>query len=371
MILWLIACNPPIVPVIPASQVVEQVACDGAGDEGLAVQITRPTTPRYGDVTPVFVDVGGAGETGFQPTADVDQGAVDVQFLDAGTTDGTWASGGTFDEYGPNRLAAVACAVDRAREEGDPVVLIGRSMGGDAALLADVDVDATVLFESPLVDQLVLSEPSPGGLVDPTFVPGSCSLDGGCPFPGRSTDLRFDQGLYRDLDGDGGRGAAEPAYQLAHGPDRPYPSRALLADAGSVLPEAPSLADVDAFWATRDAGPALRDVRDGRRDGRFLFVSTATDHVQVFHEHLRLAEEGLSHASFFRVNPDSAYSGASLETPAGEVIVDPEAEGALPELPDSAMILAASLEMADRAHDGNWTPDLSAPLYAIDVASTP
>lgn len=363
----------------PPEPTIEHVACDVAGDEGLAVRIARPHAPRYGDVAPVVVRVSGIGADGF--TDDFADGPAQalgvavVRFLDPGATDGDVASGGTFDGYGDNRLAAIGCAVGRAAELGDPVLLTGLSIGGNAVLLADVAVDGVVLWESPLTDQLVLIEPSPGDVVDPTFTPGSCTLDAGCPFPDRADDIRLAAGEpWRDFDDDGVIDADEPAYHLLpDGSGATFPSVALDADlraGGRSLPDDwPDADALAAFWSPRDAAPALRAVRDGARDGRFLYVATADDHAQVFHEHVRLAQEGLGAASFFRLGPDAAYMDAlgapvDVEHDAGTLVADVYADGALPTASSPDLVLAAELELADRARDGDWRADLDAVLYS-------
>ena len=64
-----------------------------------------------------------------------------------------------------------------------------------------------------LVDQLITNELSPG-VPDPLFVPGSCTLDDGCPVPGRAERLvALDRAVFQDVDGNGERTPEEPLYR--------------------------------------------------------------------------------------------------------------------------------------------------------------
>lgn len=353
------------------------VDCEVAGSEGIAVRISRPETPRHDGGTPVLVRVNPPSRLGYdEPFPDrdaLDAGAAVVRFLDVGTAQDGQTSGGTSDGAGASRLSAIACVLSEVRTivpEAGVVVLTGYSQGGNAAVMARVGADAVVLWEPPLVDQLVLVEPSPQGIVDPTFTEATCTLDGGCPFPGRAEALRWDPGesrIFHDLDGDGLLGE-EPSWKPL--PDEVNGTAGFLslemydeiaanelAVFGGPRPAKwPSRIQTVQFWSSRDATSALKALRDGG-GGRFLLVASALDHVQAFHEHERIALEAFAGAEWWRVNPDAAYSGAA-EIAAG---VEPD-WSALPEEADAAMVLAAELEMADRAAHGDWSADLDQEL---------
>ncbi len=362
---------------LSAPLVREEVDCAVAGPQGLAVRVERPPAPRHEAGTPVFVRVNPPGRLGFDEVypdqAAIEAGAAVIRFLDVGTSQDGQTSGGTFDGAGASRLEALRCVLAEARRlvpEASVVVVTGFSQGGNAVMAAHDGADAVVVWEPPLVDQLVMVEPTAGGVADPTFVEGTCTLDGGCPFPGREDSLRWDESeskIFHDLDGDGVLGA-EPSYRGLKdevGGTLGFVSvelwDAIAADeeavfGGSAPANWPSRIELVQFWAPRDATAALRDLRDGA-GGRFLLVATADDHVQAVHDHERILVEALSGADWWRVNPDSAYSGTG-EVPAGEA---PDWEG-LPEISDALLVLSAELEMADRFVHDVWDADLTAPL---------
>ena len=367
-----------------------QLACDAAGAEGLAVHVLAPATPRYEDGYAVFVRVWPDHRPGFEevlPSAPaLAQGAVVVTLLEPGTSMDGHASGGPVGESGAARVASIGCVLRYVRS-GDfpvtvgPVVLTGISFGGGPVLHAAMEplADAVVLFEAPLVDQLVTLEPTPQRIIDPSFTPGTCTLDAGCPFPGRGPALVWDgDDVFHDLDADRVRDDGEPVLALMQDPTGDslgLPSLELFdevaANAATVFPAGtparwPSRTATQTYWAFRDATVPLQRVRD-EGIGRWLFIATAEDHVQVLHEHVRVMQEALPHAAWFRLDPDAAYlslvgAPAGLEFPAFSTVQDPDATGALPEAPDGLITLAAELEVADRAHADDWSDDLDAVL---------
>ncbi len=367
-----------------------QVACDAAGDEGLALHVLAGAVPRYDDGYAVFVRVWPDHRPGFEevlpsPPA-LERGAVVVTLLEPGTSMDGHASGGPVGESGTARVEAVNCALRYVRGDtfpvtAGPVVLTGVSFGAGTVMHAALEplADGAVLFEAPLVDQLVTLEPTPQRTLDPSFVPGTCTLDGGCPFPGRGPALVWSgSDLFHDLNSDRVKDDGEPVLALMQDPtggslglpsvelfDEVAANSATVFDA-AVPARWPTRAATLAYWASRDATVPLQRVRDEGL-GRWLFIATATDHVQVLHEHVRVMQEALPHAAWFRLDPDAAYlslvgAPAGLEFPAFATVADPDAPGALPEAPDGLITLAAELELADRAHANDWSDDLDAVL---------
>lgn len=373
--------------------VYEQLPCAVTGDAGLSLHVQAGPRARYEDAFPVVIRVWPPHRGGFEeviPTAPLlDLGGALVRVLDPGEAVDAHASGGPVGESGLARVEAVRCAIAWVntafpRPVG-AVVLTGQSLGGNTVLHAAFDdgVAGAVLFEPPLVDQLVLDEPAPNDVIDPAFAPGTCTLDG-CPFPGRADKLAFDgQRLWVDLDASGTIDPGEPVERFLPDPDRDalgFLSLDLLdevlgrsaaifgGDPPRAFPERPA---TEAYWAYRDATEPLRRAAS-EHEGRFVLVATERDHLQRWHDHVRLAQSSLVEAAWFRVNADAAYvaeAGAPDvgERPAFEVVADPDAPGALPEGNDDPYVLAAELELADRAWANRWEPDLEAVIAPISV----
>lgn len=393
LVLGLAACSgaetdPPFRTPYETLDVYEQLPCAVAGPAGLSVHVQTPALARYDDAFPVVIRVWPPHRAGFEeviPTPPLlDRGAALVRVLDPGEADEGHSSGGPVGESGLARVEAVRCAVEWVntafpRPVG-AVVLTGQSLGGDTVLHAAFDdgVSGVVLFEPPLVDQLVMDEPAPTDVVDPSFAPGTCTLDG-CPFPGRAEALAFDgRRLWVDLDGSGTIDAGEPIERFVPDPDERYlgfvsldlldevlgRSAAIFGgDAPRDFPERPAS---EAYWMYRDASVPLRRA-SAEHAGRFLLVATERDHLQRWHDHVRIAQEALVDAAWFRLNPDATYvaeAGAPDvgELPAFETVDDPDAPGALPEGNDDPYVLAAELELADRAWSSRWEADLDAVL---------
>jgi hypothetical protein len=364
------------------------IPCDVAGDAGLAVRIWRPAEPRYGELAPIFVRTGGLGTVAYQIHLDQGparaEGAVVVQHIPPGQAGQEASSGGVDDRFGQNwndGLRCVLAYVDSAEfaeqvpEGAGPRIGTGLSLSGGnlVNVLADDPslADGAVLWESPLVADVILSELSPGGVADPLFVVGSCSLDGGCPVPGRGEQLRWsqaDDAPFEDRDDDGVVGDQEAAYRGMADPsvgEKPlFHSPSLFSDAADLAkPEWwPAEADVEDFWSPRDASAALQDIRDLGSSVAFIYVARSDDHVQVLHEHVRLGQEGLIGADFFRLNPDDAYADHGRENPAGVMVEGVDLSDKLPTRSWEDLVLGAELELADRVFFGTWDVDLDATL---------
>ena len=374
-----------------------QLPCPVAGNKGLAVRTWTPGEDhrRWGTAAPVFLRLGGLGSVGFQIQVDAEiaaqKGAVVVQFIGPGQAGSEASSGGTNDFFGKNYRAALQCVFEylegtRVDDEGsafpadaEVVIATGLSLSGGSLVTSvasgTTPADGVVLWESPMVDQIITSELSPGGTLDPLFVPGTCTLDKGCPIPDRAALLQIDGEelvLFQDLDQNGMHSNDEPQYLGVEdtwtGTSRRYFSMELQAEASALIGDPPPYWWVEAkrtqtFWAARDATEALIQIRDEGSSIPFIFVASAMDHVQPHHEHVRLAQEGLLGSVFFRLNADNSYTKTIKELPAGECIDDPDDFTELPNGLFTTMVLAAELELADRLWADNWEPDLDEPLF--------
>ena len=402
--------EPP--PTWDAGQADAQIDCPIAGAEGLATRLWWPSSKgaRHGAV-PVFVRVGGAGSVGWDighdPALATENGAAVVQFLRPGTADPDGsASGGVDDFGGPGVRDAFACTVrfvrgevgaldGASREDLAPflpgfVVGTGLSLGGSHVLNAAVGdatlpVDGVVMWESPLTDQITLQEMSPFGALVDNFEPGSCTLDGGCPFPGRQESLRYHMSgvLWADTDGDDVRDASETYFRPLIDQITGFSfvstemhaeveanAAAVFAPVGGVPADWQDAASTEAFWLGWDAVVSLRQVRDAGDDRPMFVLGSRFDHAQIVHEHTRVGLEGVSGARFFRLNPDSAYLGGLgetdlLEFPGNTVVDDPAVLDALNEPRPDRQLLAAELELVDRLHAGVWDDDLDAVLIPV------
>lgn len=367
-----------------------QLTCEVADEQGLAVRLwfPSPENSRFESTAAVVLRVGGAGTVGFSqrvsPVTLVKQGVGVVEYLSPGTSDGEFSSGGVEGFYADSEVGAIECVLNYLQSTDSPfgeealVVATGVSIGGNSLLNAVVvsgaPVDGVVLWESPLVDQLILEEPSIGGALDPSYQAGLCSLEAGCPFDHWKTQLAFDpQGggrLYRDDDGDGNLEMGEPLYDYRETEDQtPVYSREMTAVAEALVfggsPPDWWLTgdDLDKFWSSRDATGSLLSIRDNGSICPFIYLATGVDHLQLVHDHVILAQEGLAGADFFRLNPDASYveeAGAktTVELPAGEYLINPTALSMLPEIDTDAIVLAGELELIDRLYAGRWEADL-------------
>jgi hypothetical protein len=404
--------EPP--PTWAAGQADAQIACAIAEAEGLATRLWWPSSEdaRHGAV-PVFVRVGGAGSVGWDighdPALATQNGAAVVQFLRPGTADPDGsASGGVDDFGGPGVRDAFACAVrfvrgevntldGASREDLAPflpgfVVGTGLSLGGGHVLNAAVGdatlpVDGVVMWESPLTDQITLQEMSPFGTLVGNFEPGSCTLDGGCPFPGRQEILRYHRSgvLWADANRDDVLDAGEAYFRplIDQITGFSYVSTemhaeveanaaAVFAPVGGVPADWQDAASTEAFWLGWDAVASLRAVRDSGDDRPMFVLGSRLDHAQLVHEHTRVGLEGVSGARFFRLNPDSTYLGGLgetdlLEFPANTVVDDPVVLDALNEPRPDRQLLAAELEVVDRLHADVWDDDLDDVLFPVAI----
>ncbi|HIA03137.1 MAG TPA: hypothetical protein EYN66_14730 [Myxococcales bacterium] len=382
--LLLSGCSPDELQVVDL-----QLECAVTGEQGLAVRAWVPSEAqnRFSHGTSVVLRVAGAGTSGFTQTFSpldlTKQGVGVMQYLSPGTSSESFSSGGVEAFYADSEVEAISCVLEHLNDDAEPfvgvsaVVATGISIGGNSLLNAVVNggapVDGVSLWESPLIDQLVLEEPSVGGSLDPDYKPGHCTLDDGCLFDHWEQVLAYDVDsslLYRDDNLNGVLDLNEPLYEYREtNLGEPVYSKKMTRSAeqwvfGGQFPNGwLSGEEVDQFWIYRDAADALTSVRDEGSTVPYIYIATGVDHVQLVHDHVILAQEGLIGADFFRLNPDAAYREAigedgSLDLPAGDLLMGHEALSMLPEGRSGAMVLAGELELIDRVQTGAWDPDL-------------
>jgi hypothetical protein len=322
------------------------VPCLELASGAVDVRIWWPDPVRTGSPPALVYRVGGADSDGYEinfGTSGLLMNGVGVIQHLAPINEDFWRT----DEQ-----AAIACVVDYIRgvpaEIGEvpSLTITGLSLGGNTVLNSVIDraldVDGVVLWESPLVDELILLETSPEMMVDPTLVEGGCTLDAGCLFDGRAARLGFDAvtgQLFVDADEDG-KHDEEEAYYHREVADGGYAySRELTSLAQSLFFEESTLptgwisgAQLDEFWSAKDATEALISVRDNGSKVPFTYVTAQIDHVQLVQEHILLAIEGLSGSDHFLVN-DATASDIDLAT--------------LPNESASTLVLSAELAMVD------------------------
>ena len=280
------------------------------------VRVWWPEAPRGDGLVPLVYRVGGADSLGYEinfSTGDLLVEGIAVLQHQAPLSDEFWSMD---EQY------AIQCVVEYIRSEPQDIgalsslTITGFSVGGNTVLNSvvgqDLDIDGVVLWEAPLVDELILLETSPGTSVDPTLVEGTCMLDTGCLFEGRDTRLGFDAKtgeLFVDADQNGVFGKEEARYRREVAPGGYAYSRELTALAQSLFFQENSPpthwtsgAELDQFWSAKDATDALISVRDKGSSLPFTYVAGQIDHVQLVQEHIRLAIEGLSGADRFLLN---------------------------------------------------------------------
>lgn len=323
------------------------VPCLALSSGAVDVRVWWPDAARTGSSPALVYRVGGAGSDGYEinfSTSDLLMNGVGVIQHYAPISEDFWSA----DEQD-----AIGCVVGYVRgapleiEAVSSLIITGLSLGGNTVLNSVIgqalDVDGVVLWESPLVDELILLETSPEMMVDPTLVEGGCTLDAGCLFDGRAARLGFDAvtgQLFVDADEDG-KQADDEVYYHREVADGGYAySRELTSLAQSLFFEEStpptgwiSGAQLDEFWSAKDATEALISVRDNGSEVPFTYVAAQIDHVQLVQEHILLAIEGLSGSDHFLVN-DAMVSDIDLAT--------------LPNESASTLVLSAELAMVDK-----------------------
>ena len=300
--------------------------------------------------------------------------------------EGSVTTGGEMDYHGAGSRQAVGTALrfaagNAASTDGAtllemldvkralPVVLVGRSNGGNLAVatLADADVEVPdvsglVVWETPAGPQFLLTE-----LRDPER--GDCSfseLDGN----GLVCEMAYDQLVdavppFLDRDGDGLPGDDEPVFEGLLLEDGRLHSPSLLRSL-SPDPGRQEVQEALDWFAWRDAsrqapGAVARQPRMG-----VIVLGGETDHAQHIDDSphvFGLAQVFQTEGAWTRLLPDSAYSELMVEQPAGQG-VSLESPGTLAPTPHALthLLSAAVLELGDRTHNENWDDDLDASL---------
>ncbi|MBM3853952.1 MAG: hypothetical protein FJ399_12485 [Verrucomicrobia bacterium] len=151
---------------------------------------------------------------------------------------------------------------------------------------------------------------------------------------------------------------------------------------GSRPAHLPSLEEAREFWAWRDAAPSISEAVRHCPKLAVIVYANERDHVQAdpAHTHILVQVEGFRQAGarWVRLNPDRAYvervappgaraarSLALADNPAGRPWTRANiTEGLEPAaLPIGVYMQAAVGELADRAHAGNWAPNLDEVLF--------
>ena len=300
--------------------------------------------------------------------------------------DGSPTTSGEMDYHGPGSRQAVGTALRFAEgntpstdgvtllemldAEGPlPVVLVGRSNGGNLAVatLADSDVDVPdvsglVLWETPAGPQFLLME-----LRDPER--GDCGfseLDG----DGLVCEMAYDQLVdavppFLDRDEDGLPGEAEPVFEgllLEEGRlHSPFLLRSLSPDPGRQ-----TVQEALDWFSGRDASRQAPGAVARQPEMGVIVLGGETDHAQQIEDSphvFGLAQVFQSEGAWTRLLPDSVYSELVVEQPAGQGI-SLESPGTLAPTPHALthLLSAAVLELGDRTHSENWEEDLDTTL---------
>jgi hypothetical protein len=250
-----------------------------------------------------------------------------------------------------------------------PVVLVGRSNGGNLAVatLADADVEVPevsglVVWETPAGPQFLLME-----LRDPER--GACGfseLDGdGLVCEMDTTQLVDAVPPYLDRNNDGLPGDDEPVFEgllLEEGRlHSPSLLRALSLDPGRQ--EVQQALD---WFSWRDASRRAPLAVARQPDMGVIVLGGETDHAQYIDDSphvFGLAQVFHAEGAWTRLLPDSVYSNLVVEQPAGQG-VSLETPGTLAPTPHALthLLTAAVLELGDRNLTGNWDDDLDTPL---------
>jgi len=389
------------------------------GAEGLAVRVATPASPRYPDGAPVAIFVAGGGRAdAYEIRSHLTEGALEITFaFPSGELDGRF-SGGTYDQRGPGSQRALADVVNFAlgrstttdgRRLRDlvsfPVLtsnvgLVGWSRGGDSVVntLARYPEQTTgvawaVIHESPLFDSAMTGEIAhqagkPAAAAD--YVAGTCALVA-CQmlYPSIRWDSARDGTLYLDRSGNGRYDSAiEVALPSSGGSTgtRYYTLGATQAAAaagafGSSWPATVATSEQAAeYWSVRDARYQMAALVASHPSLAVITHATSVDHVQTAedHPHVALAYNALrlGGARWVRMNPDRAHTQSI-----GSGFPDNEANAALPSdfsswlMPeestnDPLVINAAILELTDRVHNNDWSPNLALSFTSLSRQSS-
>lgn len=349
----------------PAAQgLAIHIPSTAGGPIGLAARIIVPDRPRHASGSPIVIQVPGGAQPGTatgKPDA-VGLGFIEIFFAFPEGGFGELASGGKYDQRGPNCHRALADVIRFAsgkiadsegrglREICAPVTpltnlvgLVGSSHGGNACILAMAhhgeefpDLAFYVSMESPLGEGAVNVELGGHATgVNPAYDPASGRLDLSrlawspsltATRPGKPTPASESippGALFFDINGDGiwsrdsDFAVTGPTWDAGAGPRLWYTPR-LIREAdrrnlwGATRPmRIPSVEEAEAFWRDRDAAHVIPDAVRKCPRAAVIVHAGSRDHVQAAPDHPHIIEqvEGFRRAGarFVRLNPDRAY----------------------------------------------------------------
>lgn len=397
--------NAPEIP--PPSTFGVRVPSDAAGSEGVFVQVSLPSAPRYDNQqAPVVVHVAG-GWDGVGVTEKshglADQGFIELDFNFPGSGLPGEMSGGIYDERGENCIKALADVVQFAMGKqpdvyghylgemigemeiaADNVGLCGWSNGGNATITAagafgeDVEGLAWIVnWESPVGDGMPNVDAGVRENLNPAYDPDTGQFDESTV--AFDASLRTPEGetgsLYFDIDKNGALDMAGDYLAPYHLYQDIYYFSEWLRNAaenlGVPLPEHIATVEETAnFWRWRNGEQWINKVIEANPDLMFIVEAGDVDHVQgaIDHPHVLIQYNGFldAGARFVRLNPDRDY----VEQVVGMTIpeaVDNDAFAVydhvsirdalqprdIPALRSNLSVAAAVCELADRTRDDN------------------
>jgi len=386
----------------------------------VTVQIAIPSGERYPQGSPVAVFVHGGWSTDAVPLPDAGPRLVSTEgfatvYLNLPGGDLDESSEGASDQRGYSARQALGAALRYAADEvmddgrctladrlpggiSGEVVLAGMSNGGNLAwaTAADTEVEIPVLsgiatFESPISAQLVTVEPgtteTPGDFFDPYDCALTDELRLSCDHGYRH--ITWDPDASEETSGalfiddnnndlwDPGESTLDPVWSPADSA-WVHPPEALQAAEGLALIDRVDLDTANAFWAQREGTRHIPAALSRFPELASIATGTEVDHVLTglelpVHVTGLVAAMQLAGVPWSRLHPDAAYvaqmSGfeESQEYDADMAldVIEPLLNMA-PEdgahIRGTDYLSAAVVEIMDRTHSGDWSPDLHGTL---------
>ena len=390
------------------------------GERGIYVQLTLPDTPRFKEGAPVAIHVTGGWsffgvselKSSWHP-----QGIIDIQFNWPGCDRPGQESGGTFDDRGPNCIAALADVARFAMgllpdKNGhyisdltgtitplsDNVGMIGWSNGGNATITAAAHLAFftdqlawIVNWESPVGDGMPTVICGRPENLNPAYDPDSGQFDSTGVAYDATIDVQggFTGGFYFDINGNGlaERGTDWFPTPLTYENKLYYTEwlRRKAEDMG--LPAGSHIAtlqETETFWYWRNGENHMQTAVSGHPDLMFIVQAGETDHVQGAPDHPHVLNQYLGFIKagcrFVRLNPDRSmvedYMGHSMPNATDNdafadydhltirSALNPSGPGGIP---NNIAVGAAVCELVDRTRDSNVDPQLDAVSTGIQM----
>jgi len=403
------------------SQFGVRVPSDAAGSEGVFVQVTVPSAPRYDNQqAPVVVHVtGGWDGAGVTEKSHglADQGFIELDFNFPGSGRPDEMSGGIYDERGENCIQALADVVQfamgtKADSYGyvlhemtgdtqpayDNVGLCGWSNGGNATIVAAgmygealTGLAWIVNWESPVGDGMPNVDAGGKNRLNPAYNPDTGEFD--MSLLAYAAELTAPDGavggLYFDINQNGeldGGVDYLASYHSFLGLDY-YSNRIRQAAQELGVPLADRIATVEEtqeFWLWRNGEHWIEDAVQANPDLMFIVEAGDRDHVQgaIDHPHVLIQYDGFLNAGarFVRLNPDRSYiedilgmampdavdndAFASFDHLTIRTAVQPRDIVALR---SEFSVAAALCEVADRTKENNLAPQLGDDAAGVET----